>query len=476
MKKSISPLRVWLQVSLLIWATFLPQALQASESKGQTHKVTLNPSNLLVVVPGDPGSANLGAIVHDSGEFCIIPQAKLRKRDGKVGKLQRIYGFWAGDEAPFEIKVAASGAKLNVKLANKTKFSLTFNESTGQVTVRAKGQYERTRINEAQVLELAEFGSYWFQTARTLINYSKSHPDFFLNPNYDALDASAAGKISGETFLQSTESAKLAELAWLITKVAGITGGIIAGGVALSASAPLAVVAGSVLGFGGAIAGAYDLIKFKNPDNQSDVFDGVVTPLNGANSLNDWRELWGDLRNLIRSGKNLLKSTALWSIAIDSLNSLLEKPAHALVNGMVLKILYTWPSSQRDLDTTTTFLGESVGYASASSSEYLIWTGDDTGSGGLEQVTCLISQAAEDAVLPSSFVVSAKAGWYEPAGGSGPAYLEMYLENPQTGVLYGPRNQLTIQPGTQSGAASTPVGSASFTWNPNTTRMTWAFD
>jgi len=50
-----------------------------------------------------------------------------------------------------------------------------------------------------------------------------------------------------------------------------------------------------------------------------------------------------------------------------------------------LVVTYTWPVTQRDLDTGTRFLGESVGY-SAGGSRYMTFSGDDTSAGGRETI------------------------------------------------------------------------------------------
>jgi hypothetical protein len=176
------------------------------------------------------------------------------------------------------------------------------------------------------------------------------------------------------------------------------------------------------------------------------------------------------LAELMEKGAKALKSS---TIALKILEFFSEQERHKVARGLVLKVLYTWPASQRDLDTGTTFLGDTVGYSCGDSSTYMVWTGDDTGTGGLEQVTVLISDAASNNALPTNFDIDAKAGWYASAGGSGPASLEMYLENPMSGALYGERVSKTIAPGSQDGCATTPVGGGNFTWNPTTNELGW---
>jgi hypothetical protein len=52
--------------------------------------------------------------------------------------------------------------------------------------------------------------------------------------------------------------------------------------------------------------------------------------------------------------------------------------------------------------------------------------------------------------------VKCAAGWYQPAGGSGPALLKVSLRNKTTGELTLTTIK-TIEPGSQDGLATTPV-------------------
>jgi hypothetical protein len=481
---------------LLCWSCFAPHIVSAqSESNSYPDILAVStagneaPAGLIVAVPALPGSANAAAIVHDSGEFCIIPEAPISTQ-GKLGKLKNLRCSWIGDDLPFEIKIAANGSKVLIRTSDNFQISLTVNKLTGLVSLRLKGAASGQKFNISDIVELSQHGAFWFETITALQGFSKSVSAIPFKASYDVLSSGISfasedtaplmalnSPSSGSTVLGSTAGAKFAEFAWYATKVAAIVGSIVAGSVAVSAGITAATGVAAVLGFGTAIAGIYEFVKFKNPQMASDGADTAVTVIGYAdNYLSTYPDFIDDLVKALKTKSSLLKSLNLWAILNDMLNSLLEKPAHALVNGMVLKILYTWPSNQKDLDTATTFLGQTVGYSCGSSTQYLIWTGDDTSTGGREEVTCLISEAAENLDLPASFLISAKAGWYSSAGGSGPASLSMSLENPRTGILYGPRTQLTISPGSQTGCANTPVGSATFTWNPGTTRITWSFN
>ena len=136
------------------------------------------------------------------------------------------------------------------------------------------------------------------------------------------------------------------------------------------------------------------------------------------------------------------------------------------VTGSELVIEYTWPAGQKDLDTGTTFLGHTVGFQYASSALYMHWTGDDTSASGTEIVTIDIEKAAQDGVLPASFTIDAKAGWYAPAGGSGPASLTVYVRKKMDPSNPYYKTSRRISPGTQSGQATTFVGHVVFTQAP----------
>lgn len=86
----------------------------------------------------------------------------------------------------------------------------------------------------------------------------------------------------------------------------------------------------------------------------------------------------------------------------------------------ILTISYVWTGAP-DLDTTTNFLGEQVGYPGPYTTTYLTHTGDATTSGGHETVTIDLAQAFEDGLLAEDAEIYLAADWYPPAGGSGPA-------------------------------------------------------
>lgn len=103
-----------------------------------------------------------------------------------------------------------------------------------------------------------------------------------------------------------------------------------------------------------------------------------------------------------------------------------------------------------DLDTGTTFLGNSIGW-DCPGGPYLDWvTGDNTSQDGYEQVNVLVDQALADGQWTSSVQVGLVAGWYQPANGSGSA---------QVRVTYnGVTKSKTINPGSDNKCETTSVG------------------
>ena len=121
-----------------------------------------------------------------------------------------------------------------------------------------------------------------------------------------------------------------------------------------------------------------------------------------------------------------------------------------------LRVTYTWPLSQNDLDTGTDFLGQQVGFdCGQSSTPYTTFSGDDTTAGGME-TNVIDLQGSLDAgewVANEGVQVQLNAGWYEPAGGMGPATVTISLDDGSfsNGVQ-------TINPGSQNSCSSTCVG------------------
>jgi hypothetical protein len=116
----------------------------------------------------------------------------------------------------------------------------------------------------------------------------------------------------------------------------------------------------------------------------------------------------------------------------------------------LLSIIYEWDPPSRDLDTGTTFLGSIVGWSCGNSGLYITWSSGDNTSYGPEEVIVDVIQALSDGAWVSSVEINCSAGWYSPAGGSGPARLRV--------TFHGITQEISITPGSQSSCATTPVG------------------
>jgi hypothetical protein len=116
-----------------------------------------------------------------------------------------------------------------------------------------------------------------------------------------------------------------------------------------------------------------------------------------------------------------------------------------------LTIKYDWSGTgMRDLDTKTTAFGESVGWSCGGSGTYVQWiSGDNRFTNGFEQVDVLVDTARTNELWTSSYNIQCFAGWYSPAGGSGPANLIVEYKNKT-------KNK-SISPGSQFICASTGV-------------------
>ena len=162
------------------------------------------------------------------------------------------------------------------------------------------------------------------------------------------------------------------------------------------------------------------------------------------------------------------------SVIQTALGIVAQIPVKPLTSELRLVVAYTWGTDQQDLDTGTEFLGNTVGFAYADTAPYMFWTGDDVNGGGAEIVQVDLNGAVQAGAAGSSFSVNCYAGWYQPAGGFGPATLNMGLLNTTTGQLFGAISR-TINPGTQAGQATTFVGSTLFNYDPATNLISYDF-
>lgn len=132
----------------------------------------------------------------------------------------------------------------------------------------------------------------------------------------------------------------------------------------------------------------------------------------------------------------------------------------AISRNTVLVCEYTWPRSKKDLDTGTTFLGETVGYNYNFVAPYMLWTGDDQNTGGREVVVIDIDGAVAAGEALSAFSIDCLADWFGPADGFGPATLSVYFRD-KFSTRSSPRSSIQIAPTpfTDGGTPAHPNGS-----------------
>lgn len=119
-----------------------------------------------------------------------------------------------------------------------------------------------------------------------------------------------------------------------------------------------------------------------------------------------------------------------------------------------LKIYYTWPAGQNDLDTGTTVFGTKFGYYCGGGHAFASWTSGDDQDDGPEVVVIDLIGSKNAGIWTTNFNVNLNAGWYDNAGGTGPA--SIYIEyNGKT------TTPISITPGRQHYCASTNVGTVS---------------
>jgi hypothetical protein len=127
------------------------------------------------------------------------------------------------------------------------------------------------------------------------------------------------------------------------------------------------------------------------------------------------------------------------------------------IDGLVLKITYSWSADKKDLDTATTFLGTRVGNK-CGSSPYMNFTGDDIGLGGQETVNVFLGQSYKAGLWKNKTTIDMYAGWFG-ATNRGPATVSLSTyQILRNGTIVNDNNLIffDIDPGLQIGCADKP--------------------
>jgi hypothetical protein len=121
-----------------------------------------------------------------------------------------------------------------------------------------------------------------------------------------------------------------------------------------------------------------------------------------------------------------------------------------------LVVTYSWPQSQKDLDSKTIFAGAAAGFNLAGGT-YLNWLGDTQTDGGSETTIVDLYDAWHSGFFSKTTTVGVGADWYTPSGGAGPAVINVALEDINTEKQYQVQS-LTIQPGDETDGATSQQG------------------
>ncbi len=101
----------------------------------------------------------------------------------------------------------------------------------------------------------------------------------------------------------------------------------------------------------------------------------------------------------------------------------------------ILTLVCSWPATP-DLDIGVEFLGDIAGFGHSSPSTggsvgpFMMWSGDDTTPGGSETVVIDLAAAWDAGAIETFADVMARADWYPPNGGTGPATLAITYSLP----------------------------------------------
>ena len=420
-----------------------------------------------MLFPGAAKSQALYTALNNAGEFGITARAK--KKGGKLKKVRDIEMAVPGLDGLGHLSSVGEGSFVKVN-ATRLKNAMNLIPSSDGTSLQAFFRNSKGKVVSSKV-QIPIGGQYWFETfgrAKSLEAQIKALGA--INPTYSGFGAQRPRGTSSTSYVELDPQ--------ILSAMQELT---------------LAHIKAVVLALQAFNAGA-DSFGFSTDDKTFTLFAGLASIANGTigaflstdpsalpSLIDQYLSTSPDVIGL--AGPTLGDVIARiqaggaidWNAIIASVQELINIPAKPLSDEFVLKVEYSWPADQKDLDTGTTFLDATVGFDYAAAAPYMVWKGDDQEVGGSEFVTIDLAGAAEAGALPETFSVSFKAGWYQDARGSGPAVLHIYLLNQRTGMRFGEVTK-TITPGTQYGPATTEVGSASFTYSSETNVLSFAID
>lgn len=132
------------------------------------------------------------------------------------------------------------------------------------------------------------------------------------------------------------------------------------------------------------------------------------------------------------------------------------------LEGIEMKVIYSWKTGQRDLDTNTEFLLDVAGYLCFGIGDggFVKFLGDNAAENGVERSLVFLDRARKLGFWKDTARVSFKAGWHKvrPRAGIDPVSLTVVLQESATKkVVPNTRMSVAIDPGLQNGCAEKEV-------------------
>jgi hypothetical protein len=446
-------------------AAFVALSSLASTAFGFGNGPNYDPAKNMLF-PGSAKSQGLYAVINNGGEFGV--SARATKKKGKLKKVRDIEMNIPGVEGLSRLKAVGNGSLVKMSSTRVKDVMNAIPSADGQsMQVFFRNKKGKVISNKAQV---GIGGQFWFDTFGSIKNLEKQIKSAgAINPEYQGPTGGRTRGMSSSGYVQldaallnPIKEIAIAHLKALVMAYDAFNQSVESLGLE---DHPLLPVYG---GFSTIANGIVSSLLTTDPNFFQSLSDQLL-------SIDPEVLGFSEAGFATLVAKISASGSFDWTELVEVLRELIDIPVKKLTEDFQFVVEYTWPPDQSDLDTGTTFLGSTVGFSWASTATYMNWTGDDVTEGGSEIVAIDINGAAEAGALPSSFQITCAAGWYIPAGGSGPATLHVYLLNQRTGQRFGEVTR-EITPGAQNGAATTPVGSATFSYSPDTNVLQFAID